>query len=204
MHACNSLCTNDYITEGKTFKQTLMSSAVVLEMKIGEKIILEDVKGQKSSKNVWNIPDDVPSIKQIYGTFFPPYHMKYFEQYIKHVHSNPHAHHDTNGYIQSKIESMNINQEQFDNFLTLCESITIDTKGLLKEDIKTRNEKSGAVIWTGYHNGFFVNKKGKQVLELCDGKHALVEIADTLKSSIAEIKAFLIRLIAFGIINVHA
>ena len=173
-------------------------------MTLAENIIKRDIHAHESSRLAWSIPQNKPCLKQIYGTFFPPYHMKYASIYVKSVHSNPHAHHDTNGYIKSKLESMNITEENLESFISLGEKLKRDSLPFVRDELKIREENEGVSIWTPYHNGFYINEIGYKILKCCDGKHKMAGIASFIGCDMETIKEFLLRLVASRIIDVHA
>jgi hypothetical protein len=145
-------------------------------------------------EETWLVNEDLPEIRQIYGTYLPAFYLVYLREYmhVSSFHSNPHAHHDTNGYMRSKLISLKIPKEMLENIIS---KIGNAEKFVLSKGVKIRREIKGAIIYTQQHNIYYLNEKGYKILSML--------LNDGLISSNTplEEQKFIIKLVMAGIIE---
>jgi hypothetical protein len=164
---------------------------------VKDKLVREVVKEAFTPvplEETWSVNEETPEIKQIYGTYLPAFYLIYFREYM-HVtsfHANPHAHHDTNGYMRSKLLSLKIPREMIENIIS---RIGKAEKFILSKGVKIRKEINGAVIYTPQHNIYYLNEKGYKILGKVVNNHTSIN-----ELSLDEEK-FIIKLIMAGVIE---
>jgi len=145
-------------------------------------------------EETWSVNEETPEIRQIYGTYLPAFYLIYLREYM-HVtsfHADPHAHHDTNGYMRSKLLSLKIPKEMIGNIIS---KINKAEKFILSRGIKIRKETSGEVIYTPQHNIYYLNEKGYKILDKVVNDHSNIN-----ELSLEE-KKFIIKLVMAGVIE---
>jgi len=145
-------------------------------------------------EETWSVNEETPEIRQIYGTYLPAYYMIYLREYM-HVtsfHANPHAHHDTNGYIRSKLLSLKIPKEMIENIIS---KINKAEKFILSRGVKIRKETNGAIIYTPQHNIYYLNEKGYKILDKVENDHS------NINELPLEEKKFVIKIVMAGVIE---
>ena len=118
-----------------------------------KEIIVNDIKLVPSSRDLWNVDDLDPYIKQIYGHFLSPQHMQYVSGLIAKDFNFPAAYH--------KPQKEYLLSELVEKYVASLNGAEIS----IKKDVSIRLEDNGGVIYTAYHNGYFTNLIGASILE---------------------------------------
>jgi len=155
-------------------------------------LIAEDLNPQALS-GVYSVPEDLPSLRQIHGGCLPANYLMFLKEYL-HVttaHSDPHAHHDTNGYMHSKL--MARKNHHIDE---LGESIRRFLHGghvRVSGKTRIREEGDGLVATTSELTSFYLNSKAKSLMQNLESiQRGLNPVNDR----------FMMRLILVGILEV--
>jgi len=154
-------------------------------------VIEEDISIASSTEALWQVTSSKPEIKQIYGHFLPPIHMKRVNGIVAVDFNFPPAYHKPD----SEIGVINA---------SLDGQILIDstTKVYINKSIRIRPEKDGAVVYTCYFNGFFINTIGYEIINYLSNGYPIAKVAKETKYDINLISNFVARLLALGIVQV--
>ena len=155
-----------------------------------KKAIKEDLTLQRSSSSLWQIQKSKPEIRQIYGHFLPPYHMKLVKGLVAKDFNFPSAYHTV------------ANLFQLDELYMIGKKLTPATTISRNHSIKIRNERNGAIVYTPYFNGFYMNKSAYEMLEYCDGKVSINNISSELGYALETVINFIARALTLGLVNV--
>lgn len=155
-----------------------------------ENVIEEDTSVVPEKESLWHLVSDKPEIKQIYGHFLPPIHMKKVKGIVAVDFNFPAAYHA----IDSEFSEINAN---------LGGKIRIDsaTKVRLNKSVRIRQEKNGAVVYTPYFNGFFINSVGYKMINSLSDACPLAKVAEVMKIEVDLVFVFVARLLSLGIVN---
>lgn len=91
-----------------------------------------------------------------------------------------------------------------DNICALDQDCSESSFFLLDDSVKVRREGEGAVLYTSYHNGFYVNGAGMRILDLCREGMSVREIIEKLSLDCSRVLEFLARALTIGVVQVHA
>lgn len=150
----------------------------------------EDVSLRESSSMLWELKNDKPEIRQVYGHFLPPNYMKLVDNGLVAKDFNfPAAYHSA--------VSLRLNQ-----IYMAGEKLTAGTAVQINGSIKMRTEKDGAIVYTPYFNGFYLNNKAYEILKCCQKKTSIDEIASKLGCDVDTVREFLVRALILGIVDV--
>jgi len=157
-----------------------------------KKVIKEDTSLQRSSSSLWQLQKSKPEIRQIYGHFLPPYHMKLVKGLVAKDFNFPSAYHAA------------ANLSQLDELYAIGEKLAPDTTVWRNDSIKIRPERDGAIVYTPYFNGFYINKSAYEILECCngDGKVSINNISSKLGYAPGTVINFIARALTLGLVNV--
>jgi len=137
-----------------------------------------------------------PRIVQVYGTYSPSTYSLFLRDYmnVTSFMAFPHAHHDTNGYMKSKLVSSKLDKGKIqDLVMKLFEgNHQLD----LNPQVKLRKEAEGAIIYTPEHNVYHLNDSALSMLFSFKGKRVSTILE---KASLSELK-ILIRLLLMNIL----
>lgn len=161
-------------------------------LKTIEDVVRDSLTPVTSLVETWDIPEDEPAIVQIYGTYLPAFYLVYIKDFmnVTSFHANPHAHHDTNGYIRSKLLSLKIPKSLVQKVIT---KIGDSNMFKLSRGVIIREEPHGAIIYTPQHNILFLNRRAYNILKrLLNGVNVASLSAQELK--------ILIKLVMSGVI----
>ena len=114
-------------------------------------------------EETWLMNEETPKINKYMEHTLPAFYLIYLREYM-HVtsfYANPHAHHDTNGYMRSKLLSLKIPKEMIENIIS---RVGKAEKFILSRGVKIRKEINGVVIYTPQHNIYYLNEKGIKYL----------------------------------------
>lgn len=153
----------------------------------------KDIRMKDPCHKIWNYRSSKPEIRQIYGHFLPPYHMKIVKGtgLVAKDFNFPSAHHSV-----AELSQLCILYGQ-------GEKIKKDTVVSINDSIKIREEKNGAIIYTPYFNGFFLNKAAWKILNYCREKITIGKITLNLGYTIDIVSDFIARALTLGIIDVY-
>jgi hypothetical protein len=154
-----------------------------------QKTLKEDISLCASSKTLWQLDENEPDIKQIYGHFLPPLHRNLVEGIVAKDFNFPAAYHAAN----------NLNKliELYVKHFELKPSNIIS----LNPSIKIRKEKERAVVYTQYFNGYIVNKPAYKLLKCCEDEISVMDVASKSGYRLDLVKEFLTRALMLGLIN---
>jgi hypothetical protein len=155
-----------------------------------KKSIKEDLNLQNSSSSLWELANNKPEIRQIYGHFLPPVHRKFVRGLVAKDFNFPPASHDTSGLCNS------------DELFESGDRISSNTIVLLNDSIKIRPEKDGAIVYTPYFNGFYMNETAYQIIRFCVRKTIVDDIVSQSSLDLETVSKFLARALILGIVNV--
>lgn len=159
---------------------------------LAQKTIQEDISLRCSSSSLWELESSTPEIRQIYGHFLPPYHRKLVRGLVAKDFNFPAAYHDASGL------------SKLDELYEIGERIGPNTIVSLSDSIKIRPEEGGAVAYTPYFNGFYMNEPAFQILKCCVGKAKVEGIVSLLGLDLETVLKFLARALTLGIVNVYS
>lgn len=160
-------------------------------MRSTKETINEDVSERTSSASLWNLEDECPQIRQIFGHFLPPHHMQMVEGLVAKDFNFPAAYH--RAAIACTLAKLH----------ALGAELSEDTVVTVDSAIEVRKETGGAVLYTPYHNGFFVNSIGHQILEKCRTAVPVRSIVEQLSLECSQVIEFLARALTIGLVQVH-
>jgi len=101
-----------------------------------------------------------------------------------------------------KMKSLSIDGSMMEQLYAAGEKIKAESFVAIDGSTKIRPERRGAVVYTSYFSGFYVNEAAYKILKLCNDKVRVEQIASELGYSVDEIIDFLARTLALGIVNV--
>ncbi len=153
-------------------------------------VIQEDISLQDSSALLWKLKKERPDIRQIYGHFLPPVHRKLVKGLVAKDFNFPPAAHDST--ILYGLEEL----------YNIGDRIGPDTLVSLNDSVKIRAEKSGAIAYTSYFNGFFMNESAHQILKCCACGSKVEQIVNRTGVDLETILKFLARALTLGIVHV--
>lgn len=155
-----------------------------------KKALDDDTSLHNSSFSLWDLKNEEPVIKQIFGHFLPPNHMKIAKGLVAKDFNFPSAYHASeNGY-------------DLDDLYEIGRKIDSNTIVCQDDSIKIRPEKHGAIAYTPYYNGFFINKSGYEIIKLCRNDIALKEINPKVENEMDTIIEFVARAITLELLHV--
>lgn len=157
---------------------------------IAKTTIQEDLRLQDSSPSLWQIQKREPEIRQIYGHFLPPCHRKLVGVLVAKDFNFPPAYHDASNVLRLR------------ELYEIGGRIGQDTIVSLDTSIKIRPEEEGAVVYTPYFNGFYVNDSAYQILRCCASEKRIEKIASASGIDLDAVLEFLARALTLGIVNV--
>jgi hypothetical protein len=157
----------------------------------------------------WELDDEFPDLKQIYGDYLSPFHLIYlkitlpnkFENTIFVTDLHPRSHHDTNGYLRSKIFANELGLQYLHKKEVDVQKLLTGETVRLNKKVKVRDDKQGCVLYTPYHNGYFLNTKGRKIIKMLQKGTNIKEIQQKLGSH-EKILAFICRLVLMDIATV--
>jgi len=115
-----------------------------------KKVMIEDVSLNAPSASLWQLHENKPEIRQVYGHFLPPYHMVLVDRGLVAKDFNfPSAYHAS------------ANLSELNELCETGEMFKPNTIVRFNDSIKLRDEKKGAIIYTPYFNGFYINKSDR-------------------------------------------
>jgi hypothetical protein len=156
-----------------------------------EKTMQEDIGLCDGSQSLWDFKSDEPAIKQIYGHFLPPQHMKIVDGLVVKDFNFPAAYHRAPHVCTLGELHM------------IGESLSPESIISLDRSVIMREERDGVVLYTPYFNGFFANKVAADILMACAAKTAVRSIASQLDLAYSTVLEFIARALTLGIIEVH-
>lgn len=156
-----------------------------------KRTIREDISLRSPSSSLWEFEKIKPEIRQIYGHFLPPSHRKFVRGLVAKDFNFPPAYHNVP-------DSHGLNEQYKDG-----ERITADTIISINNALKIRAEREGAIVYTPYFNGFYMNQSAYQILKRCEHGTPVKNIMSTLELDPKSVLEFLARALTLGIINVH-
>lgn len=156
------------------------------------KTIQEDISLRCPSSLLWELKKREPEIRQIYGHFLPPFHRKFVRGLVAKDFNFPPSYHDASGL--SKIEEL----------YEIGDRIGPDTIVSLDNSIKIRPEKEGAIVYTPYFNGFYMNKSAYEILRHCTSKAKVRDLVSQSGLDLETVLKFLVRALTLGIVNVYS
>jgi hypothetical protein len=158
-----------------------------------KKVMVEDVRVWNPSTLLWRLEESKPEIRQIYGHFLPPYHMKLVNDGLVAKDFNfPAAYHTFIGL------------SELNELFEIGEKLKSDTIMQLNDFIKIRVEETGAIVYTPYFNGFYVNRSAYKILECLKVKMSIDDIVSKSGYNFETVVDFLARILALGIVNVSS
>jgi len=162
-----------------------MSSRDVLNNAIDE-----DIETVSSSEAAWEMSSLTPEIKQIYGHYLPPVHMRKVNGIIAVDFNFPPPYHTANPEDLQFIDDLFTDKKM---------KINSHFKFRLNKSIRMRADHDGAVIYTSYYNGFYVNSIGYKIIKLLTDDKPIVKVAEMLQMEIDKVIAFVARLLTLGV-----
>ena len=153
--------------------------------------INDDVVLLDSSPLLWDINTEVPEIRQIFGHFLPVEHRKLIRDMIAKDFNFPPAYHDDSNTTDT-IENNDILPE-----------IDPETIVEINHKEKIREDGDGAVLYTSYFNGFYMNKSAYQVLKCCTDIVKVKDIVSSTGIGLDIVLKFLRKAQTLGILNVN-
>lgn len=153
------------------------------------KTIREDISLCNSSKVLWQLHSDEPDIKQIYGHFLPPLHRNLVEGLIAKDFNFPSAYHAA--------KNLNKLLELYAKRFELRPECIIS----LNPSVKLRIEEKGAVVYTQYFNGYYVNQLAYEILKCCEDEISVMDVASKSGYQLNSVKDFLTRILILGLID---
>lgn len=156
-------------------------------------IIKEDVSTLSSSKTLWEISKDKPEIKQIYGHFLPPLHKKMVKGLVAIDFNFPASYHSID-----KEDSKYLNKYYNDRF-----QLSPHEKFHINKSVRIRPDPNGAIVYTSYFNGFFINEIGYRIIKRLSDNISIAKIYEELNCDKKSFMEFVSRLLALGILHVH-
>lgn len=153
-----------------------------------KKVIKEDTSLWRSSSSLWGLQRSKPEIRQIYGHFLPPFHMKLVKGLVAKDFNFPSTYH-------APVSLFHLN-ELYEIRLTPESVISIN------HSIKIRTEREGVIVYTPYFNGFYMNKSAYEILRCCDGKMSIYDIVLELGCDSESVIDFIARTLTLGLANV--
>lgn len=157
-----------------------------------EKTVSEDIILERSSCLLWDLQRNRPEIRQIYGHFLPPYHMKLVNGLVAKDFNFPSTYHAP------------ANLFQLNELYRIGEKLTLEAIVSINHSIKIRTETEGAVVYTPYSNGFYMNKSAYEIFKCCNDGMSIGEIAFELGYDPRSVIDFVARVLTLGLINVYA
>jgi len=119
-----------------------------------------------------------PRIVQVYGTYPPSAYLLFLRDYMKVTSfmAHPHAHHDTNGYMKSKLISPKPDKGEIQNLVMKLseENCQLD----LNPHVKLRKETGGAIVYTPEHSVYYLNDSAFLMLSSFKGKKDFCNIRE--------------------------
>jgi len=153
----------------------------------------EDVTLRQSSEDLWETSDGGPEIRQIFGHFLPPQHMKIVDGLVAKDFNFPAVYHSARDVCSLAC------------LHSIGEKLNATTAVALAPGVVIREEPSGAVLSTPYHNGFWVNTRGAEILGKCRELTNVEDLATATRGlEFEKTLIFIARCVTLGIINVHA
>jgi len=157
------------------------------------KTLKEDVDLLKPSSSLWRLSRSKPQIKQIYGHFLPPYHRKLVRGLVAKDFNFPAAYHAV------------VNSSDLDELYAIGKKLSPNTIVSISDSVKIRAEKNGgAVVYTRYFNGFYMNESAYEILKCCKDKVSVAGIVSEIGFDLETVSDFLARTLILGIINVYS
>jgi len=158
-----------------------------------KKSIEQDAKLNSSSSLLWKFGSKKPEVRQIYGHFLPPSHMEVVKKIglVAKDFNFPAAYHAH----QTK--------ESLKRLYTIGKEISENTIVSINNRIKVRQDGDGAIVYTPYFNGFYLNKLAYEIIASCEKKTKVKNIAKKLGVALESIVEFLTRIFTLEIINVY-
>lgn len=153
--------------------------------------IQEDMMLRDPSLSLWKVEENEPEIRQIYGHFLPPFHRELGRGLVAKDFNFPPASHDTSGLYK------------LDELHEIGERIGPNTIVSLNDSIKIRPEEGGAIAYTPYFNGFYMNETAYRIIRCCAGKAKVEDIVTQLVLDLETVLKFLARALTLGIVNVY-
>ena len=156
-----------------------------------KKVMMDDVSLNAPSASLWQLQENKPEIRQVYGHFLPPYHMELIGRGLVAKDFNfPSAYHAS------------ANLSELNELYETGEMFKPDTIVRINDSIKIRDEKDGAIIYTPYFNGFYINTSAREILECCNGEVSIGSIIQKLRYDQETVIDFLARVLTLGLVNV--
>jgi hypothetical protein len=155
-----------------------------------KRAVREDVSLQRPSDALWKFQKGKPEIKQIYGHYLPPHHMKLVKGLVAKDFNFPAPYHAT------------VDLSKLNELYAVGEKLTPESVVSMSGSIKMREEKDGAIVYTSYFNGFYMNRSAYEILKCCKDKVPINSIASKLGYDIRTIMEFLARALMLGLVDV--
>jgi hypothetical protein len=174
------------MSDYKTTKETDRGAAMCVSTK---ETIEEDIRLQDSSSLQWDIQNDGPEIKQIFGHFLPPAHRMLVKGLVAKDFNFPPAYHKCSN-------AFNIEQ-----LYELGENIDGDIIVSLNDLVRIRDEREGAIVYTPYFNGFYLNAIACDILKCCEKHIRVAAIASKLDMDVEVVSKFISRAITLELVN---
>jgi len=176
-----------------------------------EEVVREDLTDYKLEDlgRAWELSDEFPEIKQIYGDYLSPFYLLFKgsmepnECGIFFTPMHPRAHHDTNGYLRSKIFAREVGYEYVKKKISEVRALLEDGIITLKEGVRVRDDGDTYTIYTAYHNGYIANVHAKKIIALLKDGVRLSEILKMFNYDVDVTKKFLVRLVLLDIAQVR-
>jgi len=154
--------------------------------------LMSDVELRHGSSNCWGLNAKSPDIRQIYGHFLPPQHMQIVDGLVAKDFNFPAAYHRV------------ICTCTLDELHALGTKLSADSVCIVADSVDIREESDGAILYTSYHNGFYVNDLGRKILEQCQKAVSLGSIARQLSLKCSQVLEFIARTMTIGVVQIHA
>jgi hypothetical protein len=157
---------------------------------ITKRTIEEDISLRHSAPSLWEVKKREPEIRQVYGHFLPPAHRKLVKGLVAKDFNFPPAYHDASNSL---------------GLYELCEigeRLDLDTSVSVADSIQMRPEKEGAIVYTPYFNGYYVNESAYQILKHCANKVNVESIVIMSGLRVECVLEFLARALTLGIVDV--
>lgn len=155
-----------------------------------KRAVTEDVSLRTPSKSIWKFQKCKPEIKQIYGHYLPPYHTILVKGLVAKDFNFPAPYHAT------------VNLSKLNELFAVGEKLSPETIVSKNGFVKIREEKDGAIVYTSYFNGFYMNKSAFEILKCCKDKVSINSIASKLGYDVRIVMEFIARALMLGIIDV--
>jgi hypothetical protein len=156
-----------------------------------KRAVEEDVALHKPSRSLWRVSRSEPEIRQIYGHFLPPYHRLLVKSLVAKDFNFPAAYHAA------------VNLSRLKQLYRIGERLDPETTIAVNHGIRVRIEEHGAIVYTPYFNGFYMNREAVEIWNCLEDGMSILSTATKLGLPLKTVTALITRMLMLGLVDVR-